>query len=73
MKGTDPVFFATAAGEEVETGGLELQHLYALVALHALVASGFRSDRPMGRGEHDELVAERAWGLAGAMLKKQPK
>lgn len=51
----------------------QVPELYALVALFGLVVSGMRAEKPMGRKEHDEWMAERAWSMASAMQTKKPR
>lgn len=51
----------------------QVPELYALVALFGFVVSGMRSEKPMGRQEHDDWIAGRAWDLAKAMQTKKPR
>lgn len=72
-KSDEPVKVATEGKPTVGMSDDQVPQLFALVAMYGLIVSGTRSEKPMGRKEHDEWLADRAWSLAAAMQAKQPQ
>ena len=68
-----PIPMATEAKPLPSIPTEQVPELFGLVALLGLIMSGVRSEKPMGRQEHDEWLADRAWGLARAFQVRRPK